>query len=184
MRSAIVILLWMLGSSVLLPQEGDRVVFGVRIAMGHNSTMTNFIALRYSADGALRERRQYERDDFIRILSGYWPSSFNPQRINYFEQENVLGGVLYDSATLQQYPYCPALDSLWKIRFSDFPFRGGNETGWSLDMYKPSVKQEQYLIDRYHIKHLDLDYIIDTNFWVLLRDVSDSTWIVNYRSIQ
>lgn len=184
MRSVIVIALWVLGSSVLLPQQEGRVVFGVRIAMSANSTMTSFVAMRYSADGILREQKSFYRDDFIRVISGYWPSSFNPKRINYFEQENVLGGVLYDSTTLQQYPYCPAIDSLWKIRFSDYPFRGGNETGWSLDMYKPSLKQEKYLVDRYHIKHLDLDYVIDTNFWILLRDVSDSLWIMNYRSIQ
>ena len=185
MRFWLIVLCWVLGTALFAPPaEGGRVVFGVRVAMGQNSEMTSFIAIRYSADGFLREQKTFRQDDFIKVLSGFWPSSFNPERINYFEQENVPGGVLTDSITKKNYPYCPAMDSLWKLRFSDYPFRGGNESGWSLGMYKPSLKQEKFLSDRYHIAHMDIDYFIDTNFWVLLRDVSDSAWVLNYRSLQ
>lgn len=182
---AFVMLWWGFSAITPVPQvNGDRVVFGVRIAMSSNSQMTSFVALRYSPDGVLREKRNFTRDDFIRVLSGFWPSSFNPKRINYFEKENVFGGVYVNDTLLQKIPYCPAFDSLWKIRFSDYPFRGGNESGWSGGLYKPTLAQQQYLIDRYHIRHIDQDYFIDSNFWVLLRDVSDSAWIANYRSIK
>jgi len=184
MRFTLFIICWVFITALTPPPKEGRVIFGVRIAMGHNSQMTSFIAMRYSADGILREKRTFAHEEFIKVLSGYWPSPFNPNRINYFEQENVLGGVLVDSLTKKNYPYCPALDSLWKIRFSDYPFQGGNESGWSLGMYKPSLKQEKFLADRYHITNLDIDYVTDTNFWVLLRDVSDSLWIDTYRSIQ
>lgn len=165
------------------PGEGDRIVFGVRISMTHSSQMTSFIALRYSAEGVLREKRNFTKEEFIKVLSGFWPSPFNPKRINYFEQERVMGGVYINDTFMEKIPYCPALDSLWKVRFSDYPFRGGNEVGWSNGLYKPTTAQELYLIDRYHIKHMDLDYFIDTNFWNLLRDVSDSTWVVNYKAM-
>jgi len=184
MRIALIVICWVFATALLAPPKETRVVFGVRIAMGQNSQMTSFIAMRYGTDGSLREKKLFQQDEFIKVLSGYWPSPFNPKRINYFEQENIFGGVLVDSVLKKNYPYCPAFDSLWKIRFSDYPFRGSSETGWSLGMYKPSLKQEKFLADRYHIDHLDLDYVIDTNFWVLLRDVTDSMWIANYRSIQ
>ncbi|MDH4474568.1 MAG: hypothetical protein QE487_18335 [Fluviicola sp.] len=186
MRYLVLCLFWVLGTAVVdpPPAEEGRIVFGVRISMTHSSQMTSFIAIRYNSEGALREKRIFSREDFIKVLSGFWPSPFNPKRINYFEQENVLGGVYVNDTFLEKIPYCPAFDSLWKIRYSDFPFRGGSEVGWSNGLYKPVLSQEKYLIDRYHIKHLDQDYFIDTNFWVLLRDISDSTWRANYRALK
>jgi hypothetical protein len=181
----ILLVIWALGASVLAPPAGEnRMVFGVRIAMSSNSQMTTFIGLRYSAEGVLREKRYFSKDEFIKVASGFWPSPFNPKRINYFEQENVFGGVYVNDTFLEKIPYCPVLDSLWKIRYSDYPFRGVNDVGWSNGLYKPTTAQEKYLIDRYHIKHLDQDYFIDTNFWVLLRDVSDSAWVANYHAIR
>src|SRR3989338_8753578 len=156
MRFALLCLFWVLGTAVAdpPPAEEGRVVFGVRISMTHSSQMTSFIAIRYNSEGVLREKRIFSREEFIKVLSGFWPSPFNPKRINYFEQENVLGGVYVNDTFLEKIPYCPVL------------------------------AQEKYLIDRYHIKHLDQDYFIDTNFWVLLRDISDSTWRANYRALK
>lgn len=186
MRLLLIVAFWVVETSVLLPpsESTARIVFGVRIAMSSNSQLTSFVGLRYSQEGLLKEKRIFTRDDLIRVLSGYWPSPFNPKRINYFEQENVFGGVYVNDTFLEKVPYCPAIDSLWKVRFSDYPFNNGNGVGWSNGLYRPTTAQEKYLIDRYHIKHLDIDYFIDTNFWVLLRDVSDSAWRANYRSIQ
>lgn len=185
MRCIVLLACWVLGTAVISPPSGggSRVVFGVRVSMGHNSQMTSFIALRYSTDGLLKEQKIFAKDEFIKVLSGFWPSPFNPQRINYFEREKVFGGVYVNDTLLEKIPYCPAFDSLWKIRYSIYPFRGVNEEGWSNGMYKPSPSQERYLIERYNIKHLDQDYFLDTNFWNLLRDVSDSAWIVNYHAL-
>jgi len=185
MRFTLVFVFWVLGTALMLPPAGgDHVVFGVRIAMAQNSQMTSFIAIRYSSNGILREKRSFNREEFIKVLSGFWPSPYNPKRINYFDQERVLGGVYINDTFLEKIPYCPVFDSLWKIRFSDYPFRGGSEVGWSNGMYKPTLVQQQYLIERYHIKYIDQDYFIDTNFWMLLRDVSDSTWRVNYHALK
>lgn len=185
MRWLIIASIWVVLTAWLLPEEGEPTfVFGVRIAMGSNSEMTSFIAMRYSPDGYLREKKMMRRDDFIRVLSGYWPSTFNPKRLDYFKLERVEGGVVVVDGTKSTYPQCQALDSLWKIRFSNFPYRGGSDEGWSQEMYKPSLKQEKYLADRYNIKHLDLDYIINDKFWQLLRDVMDREWVANYKSLQ
>jgi len=176
---------WVVGTSVTFPPGNEaRVVFGVRIAMTSNSGMTSFVAFRYGSDGSLREKRSFNRDEFIKVLAGFWPSPYNPKRINYFEQENIFGGVYVNDTVLEKIPYCPVLDSLWKIRFSDYPFRGGSETGWSGGLYKPTLLQQKYISDRYGVKHIDQDYFVDTSFWKLLRDVSDSAWVANYRYLQ
>lgn len=165
-------------------QPSSRVVFGAKISTGPNSTVVSFVAMRYSSDGVLRAKRYYaSKDEFIKVLSGYWPSPFNPQRIDYFKENHVMGGVFVNDTIRVEIGYCPALDSLWKIRFSDWPYKGWSEAGWSLNRMRPSLKQEEYLAARYHIKQLDFDYIVDTNFWKLLYDVTDSTWISNYKFI-
>ena len=57
------------------------------------------------------------------------------------------------------------------------------EKGWSKGLYKPSATQEIYLSQRYHFKQLDFEYIVDTNFWNLLRDASDPNWIEAYKAL-
>lgn len=169
-----------------MSEPTDRVVFGVRVAMVANSQLVSYVAMRYSPDGILREKRNYTRDEFIRVVSGDWPSNFNPKRINYFEENGVPGGVIYNDTFKKSYPYCPAFDSLWKIRYADYPFKGGelSGTGWSLGIYTPSLKQVKYVSDRYHIKYMDTEFIVDTNFWQLLKDVQDSAWISSYRNLK
>ncbi len=165
-------------------QTEMRYVFGVRIATGANSQLVSYIAQKYSADGILRGQRMFSnKDEFIKVVAGFWPSPFNPGKIDYFELNEIEGGVYVNDTIQAKIAYCPALDSLWKIRFSDWPHHGYNEQGWSLDKYRPSLKQEEYLAKRYHIRSLDLDFIVDTNFFQLLKDVSDPTWISNYRSL-
>ena len=166
-------------------QPSYRIVFGARISIGANSRVVSFVAMRYSNDGILRAKRVFtSKDEFIKVLSGYWPSPFNPGKIDYFKQNKIVGGVFVNDTIRAEIAYCPALDSLWKIRFSDWPYHGKNEAGWSLGRIRPSLKQEEYLAKRYNIKQLDFDYIVDTCFWKLLYDVTDSTWIENYKFIQ
>jgi hypothetical protein len=183
MRSIILILLWLVAASVHTnPDAGQpRTVFGVRIGLTSNSQTEEFVAVRYNAYGQMREKKVLQRDDLIRVLSGYWPSPFNPDRTDYFAKYGIFGGVYEDSTTLEKIPYCPALDSLWKIKFSMYPFKGTNETGWAGGLYNPSGPQKNYLKKRYGVEHLDLEFFADTSFWNLLHDVTDSTWIENYR---
>lgn len=181
----ILFIVMIFGCSFLeVKQPAFKVVFGVKISTGANSTLVSYIAMRYSDDGVLRAKRIYtSKDEFIKVLSGYWPSPFNPQKIDYFKENNVMGGVFVNDTIRIEVGYCPALDSLWKIRFSEWPYKGWSQAGWSLNKSRPSLKQEEYLAKRYHIKQLDFDYIVDTNFWNLLYDVTDSTWISNYKFI-
>lgn len=183
MRTFSLLIIWLSFVSIRSVEPGSKSIFGVRISTEAGSQLTSFVALRYSTEGVLREKRIYSKDEFIKILSGFWPSPYNPKRVNLFEQNKVFGGVFVNDTIKQTVAYCPIFDSLWKIRFSDFPYNNGRGAGWSQNQFRPSLKQEKYLADRYNVKQLDFEYIVDTNFWNLLRDTSDSTWVMMYKNL-
>ena len=178
----IIVFLTLGGSTV---PTADRSVFGVRIGVASNGQMVTYVGVTLTPSGNIRSQRFFSRDEFINVLSGEWPSPYNPQRKNLFEENKVFGGVIFNDTFMKKYTYCPAFDSLWKIRYADYPFLGGpRDPGWSLGIYSPSLKQTKYLADRYHISYLDNDYVVDTNFWQLLRDVTDSVWISEYKNLK
>ena len=73
------------------------------------------------------------------------------------------------------------MDSLWKLRYSDYPFRNNTDRGWSNELYKPSSNQAKFLYKNYGIYDIDFNYFIDSNFWQILKDVQDENWINRYR---
>ena len=182
MRSLIIIGLWLLFASVVVP-SCVRPVFGVRVAVGANSSVNTFVC--YIDNGrVLTHKRIVDEPTFIKIVSGYWPSVYNPQRINYFEEHKIGCGIEKDPETLIESSYCEPFDSLWKIRFQMYPFRTGSGVGWSNKLHKPSLHQDKYIYDRYGVKSVDMNFFLDTSFWLLLQDVQDPDWIANYRSLK
>lgn len=169
-------------SSSLLFQSNPRTVFGAKISYQSNGSMVNLVA--YIHNGRyLTNKKILSKRDFCFFASGEWPSIYNPERINYFEENNVLGGIYVDSITNEKIPYCFALDSLWKVRFRQYPFRGLNEFGWSQSAYRPSLPQEKYLYERYGIEQIDTHFFLDTSFWKLLRDVMNPIWVGEYKRV-
>ena len=182
MLRIVVVLIWVLSCSVINPPT-SRGVFGVRVSIGANSRICTY-ACFLDNGRVLTKKRVVDKQTFIKIVSGEWPSIYNPKRINYFEEFHVDGcGILKDSITLKSVGQCSPLDSLWKIRFATYPFKHNTELGWSNKYHKPSPRQEKYLYDRYNVSHVDSDFFLDTNFWRLLQDVGDSSWIKNYKSL-
>ena len=176
------ICIWIIVSS-LAPVRMLRPVFGVQISYVHTTKMYSFVA--FLDNGIeLTYRKILTTDDFVRIASGHWPSIYNSTRKNLFEQNDVGCGMFKDSLMLDAVPYCFPVDSLWKVRYSDFPFKGSTEKGWSNDFNKPSRKQAQYLEENYGVKNVDHDYFLDSNLWKILRDVRDPEWIENYKALR
>ena len=173
---------WFLTSSVLYSPI-SRGVFGVKVSIGPNSTTTTFVCFLDNGR-VLTKQRFVDRDTFIKFISGFWPSIYNPNRINYFEEHDVDCSVIEEEITRKKIGICVPLDSLWKIRFATYPYRTSPEQGWSNKLHKPSPAQEVYLYDRYGVNHVDADYFIDTSFWLLIEDVMNPDWIRNYRSIK
>lgn len=177
------VLCWLLcGSVVTLPPE-PRGVFGVRVAFQANSEMTTFVCF-LDQGYALTNKKILSKIEFIQIASGKWPSIYNPHRINYFQQRQLNCGMYRDTFEIKEQPICVPIDSLWKLRFSTYPYRSSGEMGWSSKLYRPSEKQELYLYQNYNIRSIDANFFLDTNFWKLLSDVQDPVWIANYKSMR
>ena len=183
MRWLVFILVWLIGASVVYEQQTVRPVFGVRVSIGSNSQINHFV---YFLDNGrvLTKKRVCDEQTFIKIVSGHWPSIYNPKRINYFDENHIGCGIGQDSITLKDVPYCEPFDSLWKIRFATYPFQHHADEGWSNKYHKPSPSQEKYIYDRYGVGSVDANYFMDTSFWLLLQDVQDTMWIANYRALK
>jgi hypothetical protein len=177
-----VVIIW-LGFCSIQYAEIARAVFGVRIAFQANSAYTTYVC--FLDNGRVyTHKRVVSQEEFTKIVSGHWPSIYNPKRINYFEERNLPCGVFIDSISNKTTSYCSSFDSLWKIRFSVYPFRSSGEMGWSNKLHKPAPKQEVFLYNNYNIKQIDADFFLDTNFWKLMNDVIDPVWINNYKSLR
>lgn len=181
MFRVLLILSWLICSSIVHPDRA-KACFGVRVSIGANSEICTY-ACWLDNGRVLNNKRLFDKASFIKIISGEWPSIYNPDRINFFEENGLDCGVAFDSTLWKEASVCHPLDSLWKIRFGTYPFKHNTEMGWSNKYHKPSPKQEKYLYDRYNVTHVDTDFFLDTNFWRLLNDVRDTSWIKHYRSL-
>lgn len=179
----LVLVTWGICVSIIPAETEPRSVFGVRVSIGANSMLTTYVCY-INTGRVLTHKRVCDEATFINIVSGHWPSIYNPKRENLFEKNGVNCDVFVDSTTLQKFPTCVPFDSLWKIRFSVYPFTTRSELGWSNKYHKPSPSQEIYLVNRYGINHIDGDFFLDTSFWLLLKDVTDPDWIANYKSLK
>jgi hypothetical protein len=172
---------WFIFSSVIYKQSA-RTVFAVQVNMQTNSQMYTLYV--FTDNGRILSNKKYlTKDDFVKFASGKWPSIYNPQRKNMLQENNILCGLIKDSITKKDVVYCSPLDSLWKLRYSDYPYNTGKERGWSSELYKPSSKQALFLRDNYGVKDIDFEFFIDTSFWKILRDVQNPDWIKMYRSL-
>jgi hypothetical protein len=179
----LVLVIWGICVSIIPSVAQPRPVFGVRVSIGANSSLTTYVCYIHTGR-TLTHKRVCDKESFIKIVSGHWPSIYNPKRENLFEQNGLGCNVFEDSITRKDIPACVPFDSLWKIRFSVYPFRNVDDEGWSNKYHKPSPQQEMYLGNRYGIKHIDGDFFLDTSFWMLLKDVTDPDWIANYKSLK
>lgn len=172
---------------LILSFQGDqnsqrRVVFGVSLAVNGVSADLSYALVSVGGN----QKPSYSpisKDNFIKMASGYWICPANLERHNLFDGNEVVGGIFFDSVSYQKIPYCPALDSLWKLRYSYNPYQP-NENGWAGEKYKPSAKQAIYLYENYGVYNINSDYFVDTNCWKILRDVCDPQWIAHYRSLR
>lgn len=181
MKYLIAFVIWFCSSSVVYISE-VRPVFGVQVNMQANSQLISIVAYIHNGR-ALTNKKILTKDEFVRYASGFWPSVYNPQKKNLFIEQDIPCGLEKDPITNKSIPLCFPMDSLWKIRYSDYPFRNNDEKGWSAELFKPSSNQAVYLYKNYGIYDIDFSYFIDTNFWKILKDVQNPDWIRNYRSI-
>ena len=177
----LLLLCWVISSSIIKSPTA-RPIFGVNVAIGANSSLTTFMCYMYNGY-SISQKKIVDTPTFVKIVSGFWPSVYNPKRIDYFKENNIDCAILTDSITLKPVVGCVPIDSLWKIHFGTYPFNNNSDLGWSNKYHRPSPKQEQFLYNNYGIRQIDADYFLDTNFWKIMHDVTDEDWIANYKSL-
>lgn len=178
------IFLFLLTTSVHF-DVATRTIFAVRVSPQATGDMVTILVF-FNNGHSNAYKKTLSLKEFCFFASGTWPSIYNRNRINLFELNGVNGGVIVDEFTKKPtHPYCPAIDSLWKIRFDKYPYKGKElEIGWSTDSSFPGKRQMNYLTSEYNIGNIDNHYFSDTNFWKILRDVVNPEWIDNYRYMQ
>lgn len=173
---------WMMTSSVLYSPYAKG-VFGVKVSIAPNSKITTFVCYLYNGR-VLTHQRVVDKDTFVKFVSGFWPSIYNPDRVDLFKEHNIDCSIIEEEVTRKKVVGCVPIDSLWKIRFATYPYRTLAEDGWSNKLHKPSPSQEQYLYNRYGVRSVDANFFLDTSFWMLMQDVTDPNWIANYKSLR
>ena len=116
MLRLLLFIIWIISSSVIW-QTTSRPVFGVRVSIGANSQITSYVCYLYNGR-TLNRKRIVDKASFVKIVTGHWPSIYNPQRIDFFKENNIDCALLTDSITMKKVVGCVPMDSLWKIRFS------------------------------------------------------------------
>ena len=155
--------------------------FGVSISTSAMSNDMTFAVITPTPSGK-KNITHITKSDFLHIASGTWKHPANPTRENLFYKNDVFGGIFIDTLSGEKTYFCPALDSLWKIKYSTNSYFYGS-IGWANGKYMPSPKQQEYLWETYGIYNLNTDFFADTSFWKILRDVTNPEWITHYSSL-
>lgn len=156
-----------------------RISFGVKIGILPNGELTQYV-LAYYTGKQLTSLQPISFQQLINIGSGKWPLPNSATFVNIFEEAGLKNDTLPDGEVLH---YTAAFDSLWKIRFDAHPFVHQLGKGWSQGEIRPSLKQQEYIYNRYGVRGYDQDYFVDTSFFRLLKDVIDPNWIAEYKSL-
>ena len=110
------------------------------------------------------------KNNFLLQITGQQFSKANPNLINYMKEYRI---------------YWQTLDEVWKIKYSEYPYRkkyNDNEPGWAKRKFVPSEQQMKFLQKNYGIKHIN-DFIYGKNLFKLLKNMQDPNWIEYYKSL-
>jgi hypothetical protein len=176
-----VVVIWGICCSVL-PKEEPKGVFALKIGIqgdGSLYTLYGFI----NNGRTLTHQRILTNQEFVRFASGFWPSIYNPEKINFFKLNNIDCGIVNDVNNVTNHTFCVPLDSVWKLKYIYFPFSNNPETGWAKGSYGPSEKQFNYLKENYNLVSFENSYFKDEFLWKLFIDIQKQDWINNYKSL-
>lgn len=180
----LIIILLLLVTSSHGPNRGElyratRVTLGVKVGMLPSGGLYQF-ALVYYKGGRIASIQPVTKDRMIKVGAGKWPIPGTHKFHNFFAEQEMY---VFPDDTQEVFNIEASIDSLWKVRFSDHPFTEGHDEGWSQGDFRPSLKQQKYIYDRYGVRGYDQDYFVDSSFFKLLKDVQDPAWIKAYRSM-
>ncbi|MEZ4740269.1 MAG: hypothetical protein R2818_13155 [Flavobacteriales bacterium] len=157
--------------------------FGISLNTGLNNQLFTLFSVK-QFEGRVIHTDPLTREQFVLQAQGAVPSKANPEGINYFRKYEVELCLPLVQDTVERFLMdCEVFDRLWKLRFWDYPFKlmEGQHPGkgWAENRTAPSPRQLLLLTD-YGMLRLG-DLAVGENAFRLLRDVSDSAWVDNYR---
>jgi hypothetical protein len=162
------------------PIEPATWTFGVSLATGPHSHLYSLFLVKEHGLQVLAAE-PITREQFVLQAQGAVPSKANGTGENLFKRHGVDICVHPDSTKYLR--DCWVFDELWKLRFWEYPFQPKQGAhpgrGWAEKREAPSARQMLLLSD-YGILHLT-GLARGENAFRLLRDVSDSSWVDNYR---
>lgn len=156
--------------------------FGVKIGISPTGKLESYLILRGRING-VAVNYSPEKNGFLNYAAGSWPLPYSGKQ-NYLQKNKVEVFRVINQKTGDSIWHCPALDSLWKLRFQIHPFFSDWKDGWSNGAIKPSLKQQEFLYTNYNIRSFESSFFIDSSFFKILRDVVDTNWILQYKSLK
>jgi hypothetical protein len=160
-----------------------NVTFGVKIGIMPTGSLVQLAIFHYRG-GKAASVQPISKTEFFKIGSGQWPLPKSRAAHDFFEEQGLNDLHKYDSLAEPPIDINAALDSLWKIRYQEHPFKAKLGKGWSNGRFRPSNKQQAYIYNTYGVRGYDQDYFSDTAFFQLMRDVVNPEWITNYKSLR
>jgi hypothetical protein len=172
-----------------VPNQMATFHFALRIHPAGNFLVTTAIVT--VQNNAIVKSEIINRDQFVMMMSGLYTSKANPKSDDIFKENGIYTcEPITDTVAKKLINIkCPLLDDIWKVRYKidirkknhfygqDFP-----KNGWSNSDFFPSKSQFLYLKKTYGADGCN-DFIWGDNLLKFLKDVSDSTWVNDYKAL-
>ncbi|MBP5503982.1 MAG: hypothetical protein J6Y24_14455 [Bacteroidales bacterium] len=146
-------------------QETD--FLGFCLLPGSN-LLERFVEIHINPNGTFKYT-YLTMDGFVNRAAGRERSAANTKGANYFANFGIQNpGVVGD---------------LWKLRYTEYPYHGNNEQGWSTNDSIPTLPSEAQMeiLKKYGISRMS-DYCYGIMAFMLLHDMEDPAWIEKYKN--
>lgn len=154
--------------------------------MPHYPTQLVTFGIIQTHNGEIIDFQSIPKREFILIASCYQLSKANPDDINYFKEYDIpFCEVEWDNLEEIHNVYCPTLDNLWKLRYSELPDRYSNSGvltgasgGWAKSPYRPSDGQ-LLMLNEFGISRIG-DFAYGDDCFRLIKATTTPGWVSDY----
>ncbi|HAN77440.1 MAG TPA: hypothetical protein DCQ31_06530 [Bacteroidales bacterium] len=146
-------------------KEENTFHLGFNLIPTASGSVINYLLVRVD-DNKISVVRNLTRENFLGQLNGTIESNANPDKVDLLKAHNITNPNM--------------VDSLWKLRYAEYPFRSAGITkGWSGKPGMPTPEQLQ-LLKEFGMTNLS-DIIYGENALRLLQTMENSAWIEKYK---
>ncbi len=175
-------------------QKSTRSHLGITLMPHYPDGLITFGIVK-EKNGSLINHQVISKKNFLLIASGEMRSEANATLDNLFEKHKIPLCTISYNAPFRTYDInCPLTEQLWKVRYHRHPNHLNEEekdadvldpsldslNGWASFKIHPSDAQMN-ILSKYGISTVS-DVIYGDSLWLFLNDVTNPTWIDNYKS--